>query len=89
MAEHEAEKAVAGAVTLMDIAALGLFGDPTKRASDVYCELRRRCGSKAVDVVRQCQEGAHPSGTSMPDPQRFVDDVKAVALTVRKPEEGP
>ncbi|MFF6926499.1 MULTISPECIES: AAA family ATPase [Streptomyces] len=88
-AEHEAEKTVAGAVTLMDIAALGLFGDPTKRASDVYCELRRRCGSKAVDVVRQCQEGAHPAGTSMPDPQRFVDDIKAVALTVRKPEEGP
>lgn len=89
VAEHEAEKTVAGAVTLMDIAALGLFGDPTKRASDVYRELRRRCGSKAVDVVRQCQEGAHPSGTSMPDPQRFVDDIRAVALTVRKPEEGP
>ncbi|WP_263167190.1 AAA family ATPase [Streptomyces sp. SCSIO ZS0520] len=89
LAEHEAEKTVAGAVTLMDIAALGLFGDPAKRASDVYRELRRRCGPRAVDVVRQCQEGAHPSGTSMPDPHRFVDDIKAVALTVRKPEEGP
>ncbi|MER8068554.1 AAA family ATPase [Streptomyces sp. NPDC094034] len=89
LAEHEAEKTVAGAVTLMDIAALGLFGDPAKKAGDVYRELRRRCGPGAVDLIRQCQEGAHPSGTSMPDPHRFVDDVKAVALTVRKPEEGP
>ncbi|MEV1062613.1 AAA family ATPase [Streptomyces sp. NPDC050263] len=89
LAEHEAEKTVAGAVTLMDIAALGLFGDQPKRAGDVYRELRRRCGPGAVDLVRQCQEGAHPPGTSMPDPHRFVDDVKTVALTVRKPEEGP
>ncbi|MFD3754505.1 AAA family ATPase [Streptomyces cyaneofuscatus] len=89
VAEHEAEKTVAGAVTLMDIAALGLFGDPSKTAGDVYGELRRRCGPRAVDLVRQCQEGAHPAGTLMPDPQRFVDDIKAVALTVRKPEEGP
>ncbi|MFE6025635.1 AAA family ATPase [Streptomyces niveus] len=89
LAEHEAEKTVAGAVTLMDIAALALFGDPSKRAGEVYRELRRRCGPGAVDLVRQCQEGAHPSGTSMPDPQRFVNDIKAVALTVRKPEEGP
>ncbi|MFF7521052.1 AAA family ATPase [Streptomyces pseudovenezuelae] len=89
MAEHEAEKTVAGAITLMGIAALGLFGDPTRTAGDVYRELRRRCGPRAVDLVRQCQEGAHPSGTSMPDPHRFVDDIKAVALTVRKPEEGP
>ncbi|MFD5257495.1 AAA family ATPase [Streptomyces bobili] len=89
LAEHEAEKTVAGAVTLMDIAALGLFGDPSKKAGDVYRELRRRCGPGAMDLIRQCQEGAHPSGTSMPDPHRFVDDIKAVALTVRKPEEGP
>ena len=89
LAEHEAEKTVAGAVTLMDIAALGLFGDPSKKTGDVYRELRRRCGPGAVDLIRQCQEGAHPSGTSMPDPHRFVDDIKAVALTVRKPEEGP
>ncbi|MBP8532154.1 AAA family ATPase [Streptomyces sp. MK37H] len=89
LAEHEAEKTVAGAVTLMDIAALGLFGDPSKRAGAVYREVRRRCGPGVVDLIRQCQEGAHPSGTSMPDPHRFVDDIKAVALTVRKPEEGP
>ncbi|MEU1481718.1 AAA family ATPase [Streptomyces sp. NPDC005760] len=89
MAEDVAEKTVAEAVTLMDIAVLGLFGDPSKRASDVHRELRRRCGPGAVDLIRQCQEGAHPSGTSMPDPHRFVDDIKAIALTVRKPEEGP
>ncbi|WP_319054697.1 AAA family ATPase [Streptomyces europaeiscabiei] len=85
--EHEAEKTVAAAVRLLDIASLGLFGDPSKTAGDVYRELRRRCGPGAVDRIRQCQEGAHPSGTSMPDPRRFVEDVKAVAQTVRMPEE--
>ncbi|MEU6535790.1 AAA family ATPase [Streptomyces sp. NPDC047000] len=83
--EEEAEKTVTAAVKLMDIAALGLFGDPT-RTGEVYRELRRRCGVGAVDLIRQCQEGAHPSGTSMPDPLRFVRDVEAVAQTVRKPE---
>ncbi|MGW0841167.1 AAA family ATPase [Streptomyces sp. NPDC002787] len=87
LTEHEAEKIVTAAVRLLDIAALGLFGDPSKTAADIYRELRRRCGPGAVDLIRQCQEGAHPSGTSMPDPRRFVEDVKAVAQTVRMPEE--
>ncbi|MDV9170512.1 AAA family ATPase [Streptomyces sp. W16] len=86
LTEHEAEKTFGAAVTLMDIAALGLFGDAS-RTGDVYRELRKRCGPGAVSLVRQCQEGSHPSGTSMPDPRRFVDDIKAVAQTVRKPEE--
>ncbi|WP_338672564.1 AAA family ATPase [Streptomyces sp. SCSIO 30461] len=87
LTEHEAEKTVTAAVKLMDIAALGLFGDPS-RTADVYRELRRRCGPGAVDLIRQCQEGAHPSGTSMLDPLRFVGDVATVAQTVRKPEEA-
>ncbi|MGW4948950.1 AAA family ATPase [Streptomyces parvulus] len=87
LAEHEAETTVAAAVTLLDIAALGLFGDASKGPADIYAELRRRCGSDAVGLVRQCQEGAHPSGTTMPDPRRFVRDVEAVAQTVRNPEE--
>lgn len=85
LTEHEAERTVMAAVTLRDIAALGLFGDRSK-AGDVYRELRRRCGAGAVDLIRQCQEGAHPAGTSMPDPRRFVDDIQAVAQIVRKPE---
>ncbi|MGW7574983.1 AAA family ATPase [Streptomyces sp. NPDC054765] len=85
LTEHEAEKTVAAAVTLRDIAALGLFGD-LSRTGDVYRELRRRCGPAALDLVRRCQEGAHPSGTSMPDPLQFVRGVKAVAQIVRKPE---
>ncbi|MEV8594646.1 AAA family ATPase [Streptomyces sp. NPDC052012] len=87
LTEDEAEKTVAGALKLMDIAALGLFGDLSKTAS-VYRELRRRCGSGAVHLVQQCQEGAHPSGTSMPDPLQFVRDIAAVAQTVRKAEEA-
>ncbi|MGK5496544.1 AAA family ATPase [Streptomyces sp. URMC 125] len=84
LTEYEAERTVTAAVRLMDIAALGLLGGPSKTAGDVYRELRRRCGPGAVDLVRQCQEGAHPTGTSMPDPLRFVRDVEAVAQTVRK-----
>ncbi|MFC9229884.1 AAA family ATPase [Streptomyces decoyicus] len=86
LTEHEAEKTVAAAITLRDIAALGLFGDPS-RTGDVYRELRRCCGPGAVDLVRRCQEGAHPSGTSIPDARQFVKDIKAVAQTVRKTEE--
>ncbi|MGK5446387.1 AAA family ATPase [Streptomyces radiopugnans] len=84
LTEYEAERTVTAAVRLMDIAALGLLGGPSKTAGDVYRELRRRCGPGAVDLVRQCQEGAHPTGASMPDPLRFVRDVEAVAQTVRK-----
>ncbi|MFF8015988.1 AAA family ATPase [Streptomyces sp. NPDC007929] len=87
LTEYEAEKTVTAAVKLMDVAALGLFGDPS-RTGDVYRELRRRCGPGAVDLIRQCQEGAHPSGTSMPDPLRFVGDIAAIAQTVRTPEEA-
>ncbi|MFJ1582564.1 AAA family ATPase [Streptomyces sp. NPDC088197] len=89
VAEDEAEKAVVGAVRLLEIASLGLFGEPSRTAGEVYRELRRRCGPEAVDLVRRCQEGAHESGTSMPDPLRFVNEIKAVALAVRKPEEAP
>ncbi|WP_414504789.1 AAA family ATPase [Streptomyces sp. NEAU-L66] len=85
LTEHQAEKTVAAAVTLRDIAALGLFGD-LSRTGDVYRELRKRCGPAAVNLVRRCQEGAHPSGTSMPDPLQFVREVKVVAQIVRKPE---
>ncbi|MEU5013824.1 hypothetical protein AB0G35_26705 [Streptomyces sp. NPDC021749] len=86
LTEHEAERTVAAAITLRDIAALGLFGDPS-RTGDVYQELRRRCGPEAVDLVRRCQEGAHPSGTAMPKPLQFVKAMKVVAQTVRKMEE--
>lgn len=84
--EHLAEEAVAGAITLMEIAALGLFGD-AERTGDVYRELRRRCGPRAVDLLKQCQEGAHPTGTNLPDPRRFVEEIAAIAQNVRKPEE--
>ncbi|WP_411574209.1 AAA family ATPase [Streptomyces fradiae] len=84
-AEHTAENAVTDATKLMEIAALGLFGDASK-TGDVYRELRRRCGPRAVDLLKQCQEGAHPTGTTITDPHRFVDEIQAMAQTVRKPE---
>jgi recombinational DNA repair ATPase RecF len=85
-AEDAAEQAVSGATGLKDIAALGLFGDAS-RTGDVYRELKRRCGAHAVDLLLKCGQGAHPGGTPMPDPRRFVADVEAVAQLVRKPEE--
>ncbi|MER7467174.1 AAA family ATPase [Streptomyces sp. NPDC097981] len=85
IAEHAAEGAVTGATKLMEIAALGLFGDAS-RTGDVYRELRWRCGPRAVDLLKQCQEGAHPMGTTITDPHRFVDEIQAIAQTVRKPE---
>ncbi|MEU8671324.1 AAA family ATPase [Streptomyces anulatus] len=84
--EHDAEKAVAEADTLMKIAALGLFGDAA-RTGDVYRELRRLCGAYAPDAFTKCQEGAHPGGTPMPAPHRFVDLIEDIAQKVRKPEE--
>ena len=85
LAEHEAE-AVTAAVTLMDVAALGLFGDAS-RTGAVSREPRNRCGPGAVDLLRRCQAGAHPSGAPMPDPRRFVNDIEAMAQTIREPEE--
>jgi ABC-type Mn2+/Zn2+ transport system ATPase subunit len=86
--EHEAEQAVRGAIGLRAIAALGLFGDAS-RTDDVYAEVRRRCrDGSAVDVLRKCQEGSHPGGTTMPDPKGFIRAVEAVAQVVRTPEEG-
>jgi recombinational DNA repair ATPase RecF len=68
------------------LAALALFGDAA-RAADVYPELRARHGRHATDLVRQCQDGAHPAGAQITDPHRFVDEIKSIAEKVRKPEE--
>ncbi|MFF6972686.1 MULTISPECIES: ATP-binding protein [Streptomyces] len=87
IAEHEAQAAITDANTLREIAALGLFGDAS-RAGDIYRELSRRCGPQAVGLVRQCQEGAHPTGASMPAPHRFVDAIAVIAENVRKPEDS-
>ncbi|MFD4942090.1 AAA family ATPase [Streptomyces sp. NPDC058409] len=83
--EDDAEKVIAGALTLRGIAALGLFGDASK-GDRVYPALRTRYGPWAVELVKQCQEGAHPAGASIPDPLRFVDTIGTLAQKVRKPE---
>jgi recombinational DNA repair ATPase RecF len=68
------------------LAALALFGDAA-RAGDVQRELRARYGHRAAELVRQCQDGAHPAGTRITEPHRFVDEIAALTEKVRKPEE--
>ncbi|MEV8389803.1 MULTISPECIES: AAA family ATPase [unclassified Streptomyces] len=83
--EHELQAAVTDADKLMKVAALALFGD-LERTGDVYRELRTLCGPRAVDLLKQCQDGAHATGAQITDPHRFVDDIEAIAQKVRKPE---
>ncbi|MGW0209075.1 hypothetical protein ACWDZ8_25880 [Streptomyces sp. NPDC003233] len=61
------------------------FGD-IERTDDVYRELRARCGPRAVDLLKQCQSGAHAPGARITDPHRFVDEIQDLAQKVRKPE---
>ncbi|MEV8566040.1 hypothetical protein AB0436_10755 [Streptomyces sp. NPDC051322] len=85
--EHDVEAVIGDAVKLIDIAALGLFGNGS-RTDEVYRELTARCGPHAVGLFKKCQEGSHAGGTSMPDPRRFVQQIGDMARSVRKPE-GP
>ncbi|MGW0663182.1 AAA family ATPase [Streptodolium elevatio] len=72
---------------LMELAALGLFGNST-RTGDVYAELRRRCGADAIDDLKRCQEGAHGQVAAVLLPQQFVTAIARMAEIVRKPEEA-
>ncbi|MEV7810290.1 AAA family ATPase [Streptomyces flaveolus] len=83
--EHALQAAVTDADKLMKVAALALFGD-IERTDDVYRELRARCGPRAVDLLKQCQSGAHAPGARITDPHRFVDEVRDLTQKVRKPE---
>jgi hypothetical protein len=53
------------------------------RADDVEGEVRARYGASAVQLIRQCQSGAHPTGARVTDARRFVDDVEALAQRAR------
>lgn len=83
--EHALQAAVTDADKLMKVAALALFSD-AERTGDVYQKLRTLCGPRAVDLLKQCQNGAHATGTPITDPHRFVNDIEAIAQKVRKPE---
>ncbi|WP_245173477.1 hypothetical protein [Streptomyces aureus] len=83
--EHALQAAVSDADKLMKVAALALFGD-AGRTADVYRELRARCGPRAVDLLKQCQSGAHATGVKITGPHRFVDEITVFAQKVRKPE---
>lgn len=83
--EHELQSAVADADKLMEMAALAFFGD-IGRTGDVYRELRTRCGPRSVDLLKQCQSGAHATGARIADPHRFVDEIEDLARKVRKAE---
>jgi recombinational DNA repair ATPase RecF len=82
--EDELQAAVGSADKLMKVAALALFGD-AGRTGDVYRELRTVCGPRAVDLLKECQNGAHAMGAQIADPHRFVDDIEIMAQKVRKP----
>ncbi|OEJ21560.1 hypothetical protein AS594_39180 [Streptomyces agglomeratus] len=83
--EHDLQAAIDSAERFHEVAAFALFGD-VERGSDVREEVRRRYGSPACSLIQQCQKGAHPDGTSIPNPHRFVTDVEALAQKIRKPE---
>ncbi|MET7843202.1 AAA family ATPase [Streptomyces sp. NPDC005356] len=80
--EHDLHAAVADADKLMKMAALAFFGD-VGRTGDVYRELRTRCGPRSVDLLKQCQSGAHSAGARIADAHRFVDEIKDLAQKVR------
>ncbi|MGW0187175.1 AAA family ATPase [Streptomyces sp. NPDC003362] len=82
--EDELQAAVGSADKLMKVAALALFGD-AGRTGDVYRELRTLCGPRAVELLKECQNGAHARGAQIADPHRFVDDIEIMAHKVRKP----
>jgi DNA repair exonuclease SbcCD ATPase subunit len=82
--EDELQAAVGSADKLMKVAALALFGD-AGRTGDVYRELRTLCGPRAVDLLKECQNGSHAMGAQITDPHRFVDDIEIMAQKVRKP----
>lgn len=80
--EHDLHAAVADADKLMKMAALAFFAD-VGRTDDVYRELRTRCGPRAVDLLKQCQNGAHATGARMADAHHFVDEIEDLAQKVR------
>ncbi|MFF7123347.1 AAA family ATPase [Streptomyces sp. NPDC008240] len=82
--EDELQAAVGSADKLMKVAALALFGD-ADRTGEVYRELRTLCGPRAVELLKECQNGAHATGAQITDPHRFVDDIETMAQKVRKP----
>ncbi|MEU0147347.1 AAA family ATPase [Streptomyces sp. NPDC006288] len=83
--EHDLQAAIGSAERFQEVAAFALFGD-VARANDVKAEVRRRYGGPACSLIQQCQKGAHPDGTSIPNPHRFVTDVENLAQKIRKPE---
>ena len=82
--ERELHEAVEDADKFRKVAALALFGD-AKKVDDVDGEVSNRYGAPALYLIRKCQSGAHPSGALIADIRRFVDEVEALALRVRKP----
>ncbi|SQD98122.1 DNA repair ATPase [Parafrankia sp. Ea1.12] len=84
--ERVLQTAIDGSGKLDKVAAIALFGD-VARTRDVYGELARLCGgSHAVEIVKQCQRGAHGFGAQISDPHRFVDRVEEIVEKIRRPQ---
>ncbi|WP_329490207.1 AAA family ATPase [Kitasatospora sp. NBC_01246] len=83
--ERDLQDALDSAERFQEVAAIALFGD-VGRVGDVESEVRRRYRDQAWLLIRKCQRGAHPDGTSISVPHRFVSDVEDLAQKIRKPE---
>ncbi|MFC9584610.1 AAA family ATPase [Streptomyces yangpuensis] len=83
--EHDLQAAIDSAERFLEVAAFALFGD-VKRGGDVTGEVLRRYGNAAWSLIKQCQNGSHAGGASIPDPHGFVSDVADLAQKIRKPE---
>lgn len=84
--EQDLLAAIADSDRLMKVAALALLGDSNRTDGEVRRALAALCGPRAVELLKQCQRGAHPTGAQITDPHRFVDEIKTIAEKVRKPE---
>lgn len=76
----EVERRIDGARSLMERAALALFGDKN-RAGQVYSRLNTH-GTWAANTFRACNEGAH--GSYAGDSQELVQDTRRLVTKLRQ-----
>jgi hypothetical protein len=76
----EVERLLATHTKLLPRLALAFYDDPDK-AGEVYTCVKNRFGTRQVDTVRTCNEGAH-QGLPGGDPLMFVRNVEELARKI-------